>query len=49
MAFVGGSQADGQTFERIGDESRFDPTRLDGERLFRLLHERVLEEGRETA
>jgi hypothetical protein len=44
MAFVGSSPEDARRFACIAGQHRFDPARLVGERLFELLHRRVLEE-----
>ena len=49
MAFVGSSPEDGRKFACIAGQHRFDPARLVGERLFELLHQRVLEEELQAA
>ena len=44
MAFVGAGEAAARLFAGVAGESGFDPARLDGEKLFDLLRERLLEE-----
>ncbi len=44
MAFVGRPGTEGTNFATIGDESGFDPSILSGEKVFRILIDRLLEE-----
>lgn len=49
MAFVGGSEEDGARYGGIAGESGFDPEALGGDRLFGILRDLVVEEGRAAA
>lgn len=44
MAFVGSRKLDEARFERIADDSGFDPSRMSADRLFEILHQLAVEE-----